>query len=72
MSVLAVEGSLSLEAKWKKVWSRGLSWSCYLCTTCREVLKTFPYIEEFGFGGLKQAALDLEQKGKQQNEEIHP
>lgn len=47
-------------------------WSCYLCATCREVLKTFPYIEEFGFGGLKQAALDLEQKGKQQNEEIHP
>lgn len=47
-------------------------WSCYLCTTCREVLKTFPCIEEFGFGGLKQAALDLEQKGKQQNEEIHP
>lgn len=21
-------------------------WSCYLCATCREVLKTFPYIEE--------------------------
>ena len=47
-------------------------WSCYLCATCCEVLKTFPYIEEFGFEGLKQAALDLEQKGKQQNEEIHP
>lgn len=47
-------------------------WSCYLCATCCGVLKTFPYIEEFGFEGLKQAALDLEQKGKQQNEEIHP
>lgn len=47
-------------------------WSCYLCATCREVLKTFPYIEEFGFGGLKQAALDLEQKGRRQDEEIHP
>lgn len=46
-------------------------WSCYLCATCCEVLKTFPYIEEFGFEGLKQAALDLEQKGEQQNEEIH-
>lgn len=47
-------------------------WSCYLCATCCGVLKTLPYIEEFGFEGLKQAALDLEQKGKQQNEETHP
>lgn len=47
-------------------------WSCNLCTICREVLKTFPYIEEFGFEGLKQAALDLEQKGRRQDEEIHP
>lgn len=25
MSVLAADGSLSLEAKWKKVWSRAIS-----------------------------------------------
>lgn len=38
----------------------GSVWSCYLCPTCEEVTSNLEWDDEFGFGNLRDDALELE------------
>ncbi len=35
-------------------------WSCYLCPTCQEITSLMKYEDEYGFGDLREYALEKE------------
>lgn len=42
----------------------GKPWTCYLCETCVEVSSELGWYDEYGFGDLRERALEFEaQKG---------
>lgn len=46
-----------------------IHWTCYLCMTCLEVAKGFRWGDEFGFGDLRDSALEREATLKGQQHE---
>lgn len=43
-------------------------WTCYLCETCQEVSGELNWYDEYGFGDLRERALEIEaQKGGEVN-----
>lgn len=38
----------------------GSLWTCYLCPTCQEITSLMKYEDEYGFGDLREYALDKE------------
>lgn len=35
-------------------------WTCYLCDTCQEIAASMPYGDDFGYGDLREEALEKE------------
>lgn len=46
----------------------GSVWSCYLCRTCKEIVSHLAWDDEFGFGDLRDDALELEKGMVDRNE----
>lgn len=40
----------------------GTVWVCYLCKTCQSICSEMRYDDEFGYGDLREAALERESK----------
>lgn len=40
----------------------GTVWTCYLCQTCQSITSEMRYDDEFGYGDLREEALERESK----------
>lgn len=38
----------------------GNAWTCYLCVTCVGISRSMDWCDEFGFGDLREEALEIE------------
>lgn len=38
----------------------GILWTCYLCTTCQEASSELGWGDDYGFGDLRERALEIE------------
>ena len=41
----------------------GTAWTCYLCPTCIEITSLIHWCDDFGYGDLREEALEKERKG---------